>query len=1819
MYKKLRFLICALFFSVFLFAVAAACTGGDEKDKEGEENGNTITFVSNTEESVDAITAVEGEDISDRLPDFKDTAAYYFGGWYTAKDFSGEPVVLPKKMPAEDTTYYAKWYVTYSIEKYLQKSDLSGYETESAESLSGEVNKGDALPARVKNFLESDPTGFVLHSDGNAGASRVLTLSERDNTLKMYYDRDEFLVIYKKNSPVGEDGAGDMVSESAVYGVEHTLSANPFVADGYRFAGWSLDPMGEELIDSINVTNTVYVYAIWDKALSDIFGGSDRIYLPRNEAGVVYLERAELGEKKGTYTTASSFFKFDQGEEGLTGKILDEYFFYFKDVWQHVFTNEDEATLELKADGSAVLVEGGQTVEGSYSIDMASGYFVFESNGVDRLFVLKADGDTLTFSFSGSEQGWYALQTEDGFGYDLLFLDGFGRMSIYAVSPESPDFDPFFDVYSGRYELEDEEVYVAHYAWGLYTSTFPFKLTLVADKELDGVKLKGTYIFGDYRGTFTDIDYEYNTLVLDGFGHGSYGGYYRTEGTYTLEEESWAVDNYPTPGTYTETIVVFTSEYGTVTRFAIFGDYYLEVSADFYGRYEFEVVPESIYPGSRGDVAFMYFSGYTIYADGSFNDAAVWFGNYEPKYSTSGYTEADLPLYDWRDDGSVFRTDKPNTFRYVSSWEDVSFEFEITSGNKIRWHIADEDIVFYNANGEKIYIDTFGVGRYEHGGKTVEVPFDYNTFLRSDSLGVEAEEDFEYLLLYTFLIDGSYRSFTCTASMTSVGIGGELTNLKEVDFVASVGEIALLIAYTDNTATVGINMSLYGVDGYWFAITGALSHPQGNSDVWLFEANGEAPEGDDDAEAIFERLGSLNFMLAEGEDGIYECFEADGILYNISCELGSLKTDCYGRATFKPAGSDEYVCTYSLQGDVLYLFWEGEDDFRDWYLIIGKDGNSFTYAGEEAGVFFSYDDHGEVDRSNLLIFNGRGEASGYYDGAWMEGNYIATGENFNFNGIALKEYKIELTYYEGTGNVTVVYALVGLVASEIHIGYVYFRDDSAVGDFTVVDEKGEAVATLRSDGYTSAVYDSENGLLLGEMHIGNSVNSARTNRYGERDFVVDVTGSSVIFFDAAGDEYLFDIVSASKIVLRTLEYGTYASYSEGNAGTGLLALDGHGGAVLTDSEGHETQAYYEAFAEIGKSFRLFNEDGETIFIFNLALVNNEEKDDDYFYGYLYVYRLYAASASGVYINEDWTILSLNGFGDARYIDKYGVETYYEAIPIDGTSVLLRAFEGGANKFVSLGDGTFEFISREFIVSEEGTLLAYNGEGGSISLPDEVLRIAAGVFNGVEISHVDFNNVEVIEENVFAGQPLDGVNAPNLRVIGGYAFARITYYNFEEVYIPNVTEIGEAAFIGCSNLELVTLGAIKFIGAQAFANVSDSYSKFIIDMSATENAAQSEIASTAFLAMDAKTFRILVKDIATVNAVIGNNSWPAKAISALSIWRSEESYPSEEYLLSLTEGARFTLFEGIITKDSGDGISVAALYEKGEDGIYVYVKQENGFATTPDISDNSGALALNIGGSIAFGNASYTGHTLTTSNGSFKFEVSIYSSSVYWGDAELTVDGKTSECSDVTYDASTGILQFSLQLDGGVSERYVVHVTSTTTCTIEKVGTQKSITTVDGNYTLVIVVDDAGAFRQLASLKMKDAWSTATIYSCEIEGDTFTVEFEASYTVRDTVKFTYHATDESITSELVKHVYVASNLYVDGLWASTSFAFDDDLKITEVLSFSISESYGGNEPQEIVNTVYNDDGTVIITLASGDRYKITVTSGYTYSASIEKVN
>ena len=102
---------------------------------------------------------------------------------------------------------------------------------------------------------------------------------------------------------------------------------------------------------------------------------------------------------------------------------------------------------------------------------------------------------------------------------------------------------------------------------------------------------------------------------------------------------------------------------------------------------------------------------------------------------------------------------------------------------------------------------------------------------------------------------------------------------------------------------------------------------------------------------------------------------------------------------------------------------------------------------------------------------------------------------------------------------------------------------------------------------------------------------------------------------------------------------------------------------------------------------------------------------------------------------------------------------------------------------------------EFVIVGNGILIAYKGEGGSLTLPSEVKKIAS------------LSLCETITSLFIPG----GVTE-----IGDWALAGCS--NLSSISIPaTVTRVGEAAFSGCSMLTGVRLGdGVTEVGARAFS-------------------------------------------------------------------------------------------------------------------------------------------------------------------------------------------------------------------------------------------------------------------------------------------------------------------------------------------------------------------------------------------------------------------
>lgn len=211
---------------------------------------------------------------------------YDFHGWYTKTSaFAVNAGMASFTMPAENLTLWGEFKriegVHYKVEHYLLDANGNPAATpilteEFEDGIAGETVTGTPKKASVDNRF----TGYV-HDPAAAGSvlSGEVVASSDPNyplTLKLYYKRNTFKVIYQYEGVLPANRSPLPAVVDAVYLSEVTIAANA-TADGYTFSGWTIQsPAGVSvtegkfempahdvtLVGSFNI-NPPYVVEYW--------------------------------------------------------------------------------------------------------------------------------------------------------------------------------------------------------------------------------------------------------------------------------------------------------------------------------------------------------------------------------------------------------------------------------------------------------------------------------------------------------------------------------------------------------------------------------------------------------------------------------------------------------------------------------------------------------------------------------------------------------------------------------------------------------------------------------------------------------------------------------------------------------------------------------------------------------------------------------------------------------------------------------------------------------------------------------------------------------------------------------------------------------------------------------------------------------------------------------------------------------------------------------------------------------------------------------------------------------------------------------------------------------------------------------------------------------------------------------------------------------------------------------------------------------------------------------------------------------------------
>ena len=275
--KTVLILLLALVVLASLVVVAAC-------DKNKEPTTVTLTVDYGLEGVPnDTITVDIGKPFADKLT--PPTSELTFGGWYLGDDQVTSSTVAPNT----DFTVKAKWIVTYRVEYYLEKLEVTG-EFELATDLT--VDNFSDLGATVTAEIK-DVRGFDF-DENNANNVKTATLKANGTTLKLYYTRSTVTITFDKL--IGS-ASGTMTAMVGRYGATVKLTACGFTSD-FTFVGWNTaaNGTGTDIKDGANLTlsSDVTLYAQWQTTYTV------NVYVEKDVTDETKTEGAEYAQQPAT-------------------------------------------------------------------------------------------------------------------------------------------------------------------------------------------------------------------------------------------------------------------------------------------------------------------------------------------------------------------------------------------------------------------------------------------------------------------------------------------------------------------------------------------------------------------------------------------------------------------------------------------------------------------------------------------------------------------------------------------------------------------------------------------------------------------------------------------------------------------------------------------------------------------------------------------------------------------------------------------------------------------------------------------------------------------------------------------------------------------------------------------------------------------------------------------------------------------------------------------------------------------------------------------------------------------------------------------------------------------------------------------------------------------------------------------------------------------------------------------------------------------------------------------------------------------------------
>ncbi len=580
-------------------------------------------------------------------------------------------------------------------------------------------------------------------------------------------------------------------------------------------------------------------------------------------------------------------------------------------------------------------------------------------------------------------------------------------------------------------------------------------------------------------------------------------------------------------------------------------------------------------------------------------------------------------------------------------------------------------------------------------------------------------------------------------------------------------------------------------------------------------------------------------------------------------------------------------------------------------ITLQKVENGIKEPGAEQGSHYSCltNEEGQTTIGEYrLTLDGFGKASWYQADVegkeytlLAEGTYVGSEKGgytvtFTTEGYEDKGFSFIVTTRTASGYIYPVYILAD---SELTMEYTIIG-----GGSVVVDAYGRVTYTdAEGNTYNAILQVSEDTVIEGRQKLLLIV-------YNE-----DNTGIEAI--------YIYVIENGTELKPTDGKSGNYALL-EGDRifPDTYIILDGFGGAVLTVDGKEVAKGTYKPTDGTNEFIFYSETEGTADFTFYLTSVLTVD-------GTTYsVYIVYEEKWDSNFNCSDWQVILIDGYNSATLIDfnGYAYKVNYELL---GESVLHLFGSSMGDRYFKADSETKTFtqITEDFVV-ENGVLLAYQGAGGKIKIPDEVTEIGPSVFYLAQITSVDLNKVTTIDEYAFQAVVLTEITGTeNVTTIGDYAFYQNVY--LPSVSFPKVETVGDYAFARSEALENVSLGAsLKSIGKNAFYKCG-SYNNAIFTLT-LEGTTAPTMGEDVFTDSGKKGCYVAVKDLNTVIAYRSDAKW-AEYAKYVGIAMKAENGGGTYYTSPASETAALTL--GVQVMFDGESIGV---YELEGNKLSVYL-------------------------------------------------------------------------------------------------------------------------------------------------------------------------------------------------------------------------------------------------------------------------------------------